>query len=205
MLVRATLIALGVLAHPAVAHGAIIDSDPVAEAVTRAVEYWGGTPCAGSVTVVAGPDGEAPPAGANAPSPRGTVAAMWATWTTPEGANQFFAPSNQPIPPATFSDCVVHINSNIWPTWQADDRGFAGFCKEMLHEYGHFEGYPDTGAAPDTIEYERPDLAHIPICESYRLIYGHHVYTPSPRTRGRRRNRRPRSRAPRKRQARTLR
>lgn len=171
---RAALVALGLFAHAPPAPRTVVDSNPVAEAVTRAVDYWGGTPCGGSVTIVSSPSGEAPPAGVNAPSPAGSVAAMWATWMTSAGANQFS------VPPATFSDCVVHINAGVWPSWQADDRDFPGFCKEMLHEYGHFEGYPDAGATPGTIEYERPDLAHVPLCERYRLVYGHTVYTPRP-------------------------
>jgi len=162
-----------VAALPAAARAPIVDSDPVTEAVVRAVAFWSGTPCGGAVTVTAGAGDEAPPAGVNAPSPGGPRAAMWATWMTPVGVNQFSAP------PSSFTDCVVHINSSIWPDWQADDRQFAGFCKEMLHEYGHFEGFPDAGAAPGTIQYERPDLAHVPICERYRLVYGHTVYTPT--------------------------
>ncbi len=195
-LVSSLLIAL---ALPAVAVGRapIVDSDPVAEAVTRAVEYWRGTPCAGQVTVVSNPSSEAPPAGVNAPSPAGPRAAMWATWLTQAGVNEFYA-AGQKIPPAMFTDCVVHIDSSVWPSWQADDRDFAAFCKEMLHEYGHFEGFPDAGATVGTIEYERPDLARVPLCERYRLIYGHRVYEPprsSPRKKtGRRRRARPHAR-----------
>jgi hypothetical protein len=177
----ALLIVLALPAHAA-ARGALVDSDPVSEAVARAVAYWAGTPCGGSVLVVSGSSSEAPLAGVNVPSPGGPRAAMWSTWSSPAGANEFTAPS------ATFSDCVVHINLGVWPSWRADDADFPAFCKEMLHEYGHFEGHPDVGAPPDTIEYERPDLAHVPLCESYRLIYGHHVYRPMPpRARARRR------------------
>lgn len=171
---RAALAVLGLLAHAVAAPRPIVDSNPVAEAVTRAVEYWDDTPCGGSVTIVSSPSSEAPPAGVNAPSPAGPVAAMWATWMTAAGANQFS------VPTSTFTDCVVHINAGVWPSWQADDLDFPDFCKEMLHEYGHFEGYPDAGQAPGTIQYERPDLAHVPLCERYRLVYGHTVYAPRP-------------------------
>lgn len=173
----AALLALSiVLALPAQAGagGALVDSDPVGEAVARAVAYWGGTPCGGSVEVLAGTSAEAPRAGVNVPSPGGSHAAMWSTWNSPAGINEFTDS------PATFSDCVVHINLGVWPSWQADDANFPAFCKEMLHEYGHLEGYPDAGALPDTIQYERPDLAHVPLCESYSLVYGHHVYRPVP-------------------------
>jgi len=193
---RAVSSLLVALALPAVAaaHVPIVDSNPVTEAVTRAGEYWRGTPCGGSVAVVSSPSSEAPPAGVNAPSPGGRLAAMWATWLTPAGANQFDA-AGQPIQPATFTDCVVHINSGVWPSWRADDSNFAAFCKEMLHEYGHLEGYADVGAAPDTIQYERPDLAHLPLCERYRLVYGHRIYAPARRrARGKHRHARRRAR-----------
>src|SRR5271157_2578106 len=90
-------------------------SDPVAEAVKRAAEYWGQTPCGGQVSVVAGTTAEAPTAGANVADAHSYVAAMWATWLTPGGANLIQAP------PASFTDCVVHVNQGVWPSWQADD------------------------------------------------------------------------------------
>jgi hypothetical protein len=148
-----------------------IFSDPVAEAVGRAVEYWGGTPCGGTVDVVTAVNSEAPTAGQNAPGAPGHVAAMWATWLTPGGPNLFTEPAS------SFGECVVHVNRGIWPSTQAEDANFGAFCKEMLHEYGHFDGHPDVGAAAFTIEYERPDLAHVPLCERYRLYYGHRLYS----------------------------
>jgi hypothetical protein len=158
----------------------LVFSDPVAEAVGRAVEYWGGSPCGGTVGVVAGVNSEAPAAGQNAPGAPGHVAAMWATWLTPAGPNLFTQAA------ASFSECVVHVNRGIWPSTQAEDFNFAAFCKEMLHEYGHFEGHPDIGATAYTIEYERPDLAHVPLCERYRLHYGRRLYT-APHAKHRRR------------------
>jgi hypothetical protein len=169
-------------ATPARREAAPIFSDPVAEAVGRAVEYWGGTPCGGTVDVVIAVNSEAPPAGQNAPRAPGHVAAMWATWLTPGGPNLFTEPAS------SFGECVVHVNRGIWPSTQAEDANFGAFCKEMLHEYGHFDGHPDVGAAAFTIEYERPDLAHVPLCERYRLYYGHRLYSrPPPQVRTRQR------------------
>jgi hypothetical protein len=150
-----------------------VDSDPVTEAVERAVEYWGSTPCGGQVAVVGGVRSEAPPAGANSDGAAGEVAAMWSTWSTPAGATLFTEPAT------TFTDCVVHVNLSVWPSWRADDRRFSEFCKSMVHEYGHFEGHPDVGAAPGTVEYERPFFARVPACERYRLVYGHTTYSSS--------------------------
>jgi hypothetical protein len=101
----------------------------------------------------------------------GEAAAMWATWMSIESVTNGHSSS-----PAKLASCVVHINLAVWPSWQADDRDFPAFCKEMLHEYGHFEGFSDANAAPGTVQYERPDLAHVPLCERYRLVYGHTVY-----------------------------
>jgi hypothetical protein len=107
----------------------------------------------------------------NALGPAGERAAMWATWLTPDGVNNFAAP------PSTYSECVVHMNTAVWPSWLAEDRDFPAFCKEMIHEFGHFAGYQDVGASRGTVQYERPDLARVPSCESYRLIYGRLVFS----------------------------
>ena len=70
---------------------------------------------------------------------------MWATWSTPLGLNLFT------VAPTLFRGCVVHINLRVWPAWRTDDENFRAFCKEMVHEYGHFEGFPDGGAARGTV------------------------------------------------------
>lgn len=99
---------------------------------------------------------------------------MWTTWDTPAGVNSFKAL------PASFTDCVIHINDGVWPTWLADDTRFPVFCKQIVHEFGHLEGRPDVGALAGTVEYERPDLARLPIYERYRLVYGHTTYQGPP-------------------------
>jgi hypothetical protein len=165
-------------------HRRRVYSEPIAEAVWRAVVYWGGTPCGGIVSVTYGPDGEAPAAGANAPGAPGHVAAMWADWSTPGGGRNDFVQ-----PPTTFTECTVHVNRSIWPSRQAEDSNFPAFCKEMLHEYGHFEGFPDVGQTLGTVEYERPDLAHVPLCERYRLQFGLRLFAgvpPAPQRTGER-------------------
>jgi len=101
---------------------------------------------------------------------------MWATWSTPLGPNLFT------VPPGMFGNCVVHINLRIWPTWRTDDENFRAFCKEMVHEYGHFEGHPDVGAVRGTVEYEQPEYAHVARCERYRLVYGHRTFVRPLRT-----------------------
>jgi hypothetical protein len=83
-------------------------------------------------------------------------------------------------PPAGFADCVVHLNGGVRPTWLADDKRFAVFCKQIAHEFGHLEGRPDIGALAGTVESERPDLARVPVCERYRLVHGHRIYRGRP-------------------------
>jgi hypothetical protein len=167
----ALVLALGVAAAPAPARHRPAASNPVAEAVKRAVAFWHGVPCAGQVHVAGAPPSEAPAAGQSVPGLAARAAAMWATWHAPTGT----------APPSTYSQCVVYVNRTTWPDWRTEDAGFATFCKEMVHEYGHFEGYSDAGAVPRTIQYERPDLARLPICERFRLLYGHEVFTGRPR------------------------
>lgn len=159
---------------PARARARIVDSDPVVQAAAEAVSYWGSPPCGGAVAVVGGSPREAPVAGRNTPGVSLARAAMWASWMTPLGANTFAAPA------ASFTDCTVHINLLIWPDWLTDDMNFRAFCKEMVHEYGHFEGHPDTGALIGTVEYEQPEYAKVPGCAHFRLIYGHRVFRPVP-------------------------
>jgi hypothetical protein len=172
----AALVAAALAAAPAYAGPPRSASDPVAAAVARATTYWHGTPCGGRVGVVNGAPGEAPVAGQNVPGLTGSPAAMWATFRAPGVAGDAFAAS-----PSVYTECVVHINQRVWPGRRFEDAHFAVFCKEMLHEYGHFEGYPDAGAHLGTIEYERPDLARVPLCERFRLVYGHKVYMGAPR------------------------
>lgn len=168
---RCALVALALLALALPASAlAGANSNPVAAAVARAVRYWGETPCGGHVSVVMGSSAEAPPAGMNSQGARDEVASMWSTWMTPgEGG---YEPG-----PRSYTECEVHIDSAVWPNWQADDEDFPVFCKQMVHEYGHFEGYPDRGASRGTVQYERPDMARVPPCERYRLLFDGRVYT----------------------------
>lgn len=179
----AALVALGCVTQ-AYGRKPLVDSNPVSEAMERAAHYWGSAPCGNLISAVAGSPDEAPTAGVNLPGLPLQKAAMWATWNTPLGANNYTAQ------PDTFTDCVVHINLRVWPSWRADDKDFRAFCKEMVHEYGHFEGHPDMGAVAGTIEYEQPEQARVPECERYRLLYGHAVFVRP--TRGTPRSRRPR-------------
>ncbi len=111
----------------------------------------------------------------NSSGASGEVAAMWATWVTPPSRGGSSAAA------AAFEHCTIHINLAVWPNRQVDDSDFPVFCKEMVHEWGHFEGRPDRGAKRGTVEYERPELARVPACERYRLIYGSTIYTPTAR------------------------
>ncbi len=124
---------------------------------------------AGRPLLVGGVASEAPPSGANDGELTlgvGVPAAMWASWSTRWGANRFDVPgSNPPLPiePALFTDCVVHVNLTDWPDWRRDDARFEAFCKEVVHEYGHFEGHSDVGAASGTVEYEQPVRARLAV------------------------------------------
>lgn len=136
------------------------DSDPITEALHRAENYWHNAPCDGQIAIVSDP---AP----NIVSPiPGTFLSMWVSFNTPRGYNNF---AESPI---TYTGCVVHLNQMAWPNWRADDSSFTIFCQIMTHELGHFEGYSDVGAVPDTIQYENPMTAPIVSpCQHYRLVY----------------------------------
>jgi hypothetical protein len=123
-------------------------TNPIQLALDRAYTFWGNKPCP---TITA--------TGAEAPDPS---YGMWVTFlATPEQH------------PAV---CPIYINRTLWPTWEADDQNFVNFCKEMVHEVGHFEGFPDEGAQPGTVQYVDSELAHIPICEQRTRLYLGHTW-----------------------------
>lgn len=110
------------------------------------VVFWKNNPCGGSVQVQYTPPSQGPdPAVATGLS--GTkVLWAWVTFNTPDG------PTNFNSPPSTYTDCVVHINPQIWsPVMQS--WLFLSFCALMVHEYGHLEGYADQTAVPTSITY----------------------------------------------------
>lgn len=151
------LLALAVvsLAGPALAaaHAQRPTTNPVALATTIAERYWHNVPCHGAVPIV----------GAD---PVVVGASMW-TYIVSTPAEETALPS-----------CPIYVNRQVWPNWFVDDVNFEQFCKDMVHEYGHLEGYPDEGAKPGTVESESPELATVPVCERYRIVYGRHVFVP---------------------------
>jgi hypothetical protein len=122
------------------------DSNPVVEATARAQAYWHTVPC-GQVPIVAAPE---IPAGAPAD------VAMWTNLVS-----AFESPPS----------CPIYVNAKMWPSWRIDDEHFELFCKLMVHEYGHLEGYADANATPGTVEYIDPAQAVVPLCEQFRLVY----------------------------------
>ena len=131
------------MAPTAVARGGhalrpIVDSDPISEASLRAAQYWRVMPCAGQVTIVAGLAAEAPASGAN-DGEAIRPAAMWASWSTPWGANLFDVPGVTPaqaIEPARFSNCVVHVDLAVWPDWHRTTRGLSPSARRSFTSTG---------------------------------------------------------------------
>lgn len=140
-------------AAPAGARTRIVDTNPVAVALKRAYAYWGNTPCHGAITVLVA-------------APIETDASMWTTMVA------------TPLEETQLLTCPIYVSSNLWPNWYLDDFNFELFCKAIIHEVGHFEGHPDAGAKLGTIESSSPEFAKVPLCEHYRLVYGHHTFTP---------------------------
>lgn len=146
------LSAVLLLALPAAA-SAQQPTDPVTLAVARAKAYWHtASPCAEPVRVALG---EPEPSHA-----AGGVTVMWSTFTrgTPD------------------SDCVVHLNPKLWPSWREIDLSFGEFCQTMAYEFGHFLGHRDEGEYPGEAFLLGPQ---VPECRTWQLYYGPLVYTSS--------------------------
>jgi hypothetical protein len=144
-------------------------TNPVALALKLARSYWSSqpTPCGGSLRTVS--DSALPV------MPLGVIDAWaWATWHTPQGDN------DETAYPATYTDCVIHLNAGFWSDWRTDDYGFQLLCDVMTHEVGHFLGYDDFGSDqsnPASIVYigiseSSPNYNSVPQCRHVTLWYG---------------------------------
>lgn len=139
-----------------------VDTDPITLALRRAEQYWRNIPCGGAISITSG----SPKGIYEVPIPANEEVAMWASFDTPAGPDNFSAP------PSTFSACVIYMNPAIFPNWEEDDEHFTMLCQVMTHEVGHFEGYADANARPGTIQNAAPTKAPlVPECRHARLFY----------------------------------
>jgi hypothetical protein len=151
----AGLVVFVVLALPGVAVANVhATTNPMALALHLGEAYWKNVPCHGALPVIAA-------------EPVVPSASMW-TYVLATPAEE-----------TTMASCPIYVSEQSWPNWYVDDLNFEAFCKTMIHEMGHLEGYSDEGAVLGTIQYEAPNLAKVPLCEHYRLYYGHHMFTPA--------------------------
>ena len=140
-------------------------TDPVAFSVRLAERYWHAVPCRRNIAVTSSL--AAPPA------PAGTIAGAWSTWESPLG------PQSDAASPASYTDCTITLNGNMWPNWQIDDAAFHLLCDLMTHEVGHFVGYGDEGQPdPRQITYpvlgiNAPNYNSVPECKHVTLWFDH--------------------------------
>jgi hypothetical protein len=125
-------------------------TNPVTVAVERAEAYWDVVPCDGQVQVAMGE-----------PEPHHAV----------EGTTVMWATFYQGDPD---TDCTVHLNPRLWPTWQTDDASFGEFCQAMVYEFGHFLGHRDEGEHPGEAFLLGPA---VPQCRHWSLRYGRTIFT----------------------------
>lgn len=152
-------------AHRAVQHPT---TDPVTLALKLGEEYWHATPCDGDIAL-----------GASAEEPTGVEAGVLESqladpnsptildaWTSYEG--------EAPV----FMHCVITLNAQLWPSWEADDEEFHWFCDVMTHELGHLFGHGDDGQSnPRSIEYPAlgvtaANFDSVPECRHVRTYLG---------------------------------
>lgn len=140
------------------AYKAPADTDTFALAETRAAQYWGVQPCGGTYRLEVG--------GTYTLGPLGIPPAMWVSFDTPSGHLDWAAT------PTTYFNCVVHVNPSD-PVANAEWRvnNFAETCQLMVHEFGHFMGFPDNNE-PGTLMYEDPIMAPlVQTCQHYEIWY----------------------------------
>jgi hypothetical protein len=89
-------------------------------------DYWGASPCAGAVVVlarrqlVAGLD---------------PATAAWVTFDSELGANNLAAPAS------SYTSCTINFARWRWPTAGSVRRDWSMFCTTMTHELGHLLGH----------------------------------------------------------------
>lgn len=128
---------------------------PATVAIERAETYWQAKPCGGHIAVEDNP--------LEVVEVNYRPVSMWTTWQTPQGEDSFTAN------PASYSECVVHIDPLVWPQMPLDaELRWHEYCQMMTHELGHLEGHSDEGAAYGTIEYPEPSTAPLVApCRAY--------------------------------------
>jgi len=111
--------------HKETARKAAPKPAPPAAAAAVALRYWGATPCAGRIKVIAR---QPLAAGLDASS------SAWVTFGSPLGANYLAAPAE------SYTDCTIAFARWRWPTAASMRQDWAMFCTTMVHEWGHLLG-----------------------------------------------------------------
>ena len=88
--------------------------------------YWGASPCAGAIEVLA----QRPLAAGLDPA-----TAAWVTFDSALGGNNLAAPAS------SYSSCTINFARWRWPTAASVRRDWGMFCTTMTHELGHLLGH----------------------------------------------------------------
>ncbi len=100
--------------------------DPLSTAAAIAQRYWGATPCAGQVKIVAN--------SLLAPGLDPSTDA-WVTFDSSLGADNLSAPAS------TYTNCVITLAHWQWATRAQMESDWGMFCLTMIHEMGHLLGH----------------------------------------------------------------
>jgi hypothetical protein len=111
--------------HKETAHKKAPAPTPLATAAKVAAQYWGATPCAGSIKFIT-----RQPRAAGLES----NSSAWVTFGSPLGANNLAAPAE------SYTDCTIAFARWRWPTAASMRQDWAMFCTTMVHEWGHLLG-----------------------------------------------------------------
>jgi Matrixin len=118
-------------ARSAIASGtrSVTSRNPVSTAAAVAERFWGATPCAGQIKIVA-----------DSPMAPGLLSGTdgWVTFNSSLGPDRLDAPAS------TYTNCTISLAHWQWASWTDMESDWGMFCLTMTHEMGHLLGYKHT-------------------------------------------------------------
>ncbi len=136
-------------AHRATAakRASVNSRNPASTAAAVAERFWGATPCAGQIKIVA----DSPLAPGLASGTDG-----WVTFNSSLGADNLNAPAS------TYTSCTISLAHWQWATPTDMESDWGMFCLTVIHEMGHLLGHDHTLAPGNVMNPVFTNDANVP-------------------------------------------